>query len=307
MSLRSTVNRLWNIGRIGLRPPAPEPGRAGVAIVLIVRDEAAHIGEWADFHARAGARGFVVYDNGCSDATMPILRERLGARLTAILWRQALSDGRLGREIHNQALAYAHAASNFGGAYRWMTFIDADEFLVPKGARDLDAALAHLGETPNVSLPWHMFGHSGHKSPPGDGVLRNYLMRAADPMSDLRGVRQFKCLVDPCRLTMAGVHSCETDGGSGTANDRGETAPLARRHERGFYSADHLQLNHYYARSEAELAAKVGRGPNLAGKASEYRRKVLRTVANIEKDQVEDRAALEFLARIGQNGPCRAS
>lgn len=297
---RSTFHRLWKIGRIGVVPPQPEPDRQGVAIVLIVRNEAAHIGEWAAFHARAGARGFFVYDNGCTDATLPILREILWPRLAVTPWRQLLSDSRLGREIHNQALAYAHALSNFGGAFRWMAFIDADEFLVPKRARDLDGALAHLGAARNLSLPWHMFGRSGHATPPLGGLLANYLMRAADPMSDTRGVRQFKCLVDPCHVTEVGVHSFATDGAYRTANDRGEEVPLGLRRLPGFYSADHLQLNHYYARSEAELAAKVGRGPNLASKAPEYRRKVLRTVANIEKAQIEDRAALEYLARIEQ-------
>ncbi len=299
--LRSTFSRLWKIGRIGVVPPAPEPGRRGVAIALIVRNEAAHIGEWAEFHARAGARGFFVYDNGCTDATLPSLRAAIGPdRLTVTPWLQLLSDGRLGREIHNQALAYAHALSNFGGAFRWMAFIDADEFLVPKRARDLDGALAHLGGARNLSLPWHMFGRSGHATPPAGGLLRNYLMRAADPMSDTRGVRQFKCLVDPCHVTEVGVHSFATDGVYRTANDRGEEVALERRRLPEFYSADYLQLNHYYSRSEAELAAKVGRGPNLASKAPEYRRKVLRTVANIEKAQVEDRAALEYLARLDQ-------
>jgi hypothetical protein len=298
--LATTLHRLWKIGRIGIAPPAPEPGRRGVAIVLIVRNEAAHIGEWAEFHARAGARAFLVYDNGCTDATLPILRATLGDRLTVTPWRQLFSDARLGREIHNQALAYAHAASNFGGAFRWMAFIDADEFLVPKRARDLDGALAHLGQVRNVSLPWHMFGRSGYATPPAGGLVRNYVLRAADPMSPVRGVRQFKCLVDPCHVTEAGVHSFAVDGVYLTANDRGAEVPLARRSRPEFYSADHLQLNHYYARSEVELAAKVGRGPNLASKAPEYRRKVLRTVANIEREQVEDTAALDYLARLAQ-------
>ncbi len=296
----SSFNRVWKIGRIGIVPPAPAVDRHGLAIVLIVRNEATHIREWAEFHACAGARGFVVYDNGCTDATLPILRAALGERLTVVPWRQLFSDSRLKREIHNQALAYAHAASNFGARYRWMAFIDADEFLVPKAARDYDGALAHLEGVRNVSLPWHMFGRSGHATAPEGGLVKNYLMRAADPMSDTRGVRQFKCLVDPCHLTEAGVHSFAVDGVTDTANDRGEVVPLDRRRLPGFYSADHLQLNHYYARSEAELAAKVGRGPNLASKAPQYRRKVLRTVANIERTQVEDRAALDYLARIGR-------
>jgi hypothetical protein len=297
--LAQVIGRLWKIGRLGIRPPAPEPGRHGLAIVLIVRDEARHVGEWAEFHARAGARAFLVYDDGSADATLPILREVLGDRLTVLPWRQRLRDPRTGLELHNQVLAYAHAASNFGGAFRWMSFIDVDEFLVPKRAASLDAALAHLEACRNVSLPWHMFGHSGHAEPPEGGVVRNYVRRAADPMSDLRGVRAFKVVADPCHLTAVGVHAMETGGADRTCNDRGEEAALGDRDRPGFYSADHLQLNHYYARSEAELAAKIGRGPNLVGKAGAYARKVHRTVANIERDTVEDRAALDYLARIG--------
>jgi hypothetical protein len=193
------------------------------------------------------------------------------------------------------------AASNFGGAYRWMGFIDADEFLIPARTASLNAALAHLGpEVRNVSLPWHMFGRGGHAHRPEGGVLRNYLTRAADPMSGARGVRQFKCLVDPCHLTAVKVHSMEVDGHSDTWNDRGDRVAKAGRVRPEFYSADHLQLNHYYTGSGEELEAKIGRGPNLAGKRSAYQRKVLRTVEHIEAREVEDRVALEYLARIGQ-------
>ncbi len=296
--LSSLMGRVWKLGRIGVRAPEPEPERAGVAIVLIVRNEERHIREWAEFHALAGARGFFVYDDGSTDATVAILSEVLGARLTVVPWRQRLSVPGPGWEIHNQVLAYAHAASNFGGGFRWMTFIDADEFLVPKREATIDAALAHLGDCANVSLPWHMFGHCGHRMPPAGGILHNYLHRAADPMSEARGVRAFKMVVDPCRLTVVRVHAMET-GDDRTCNDRGEVATFREREKPGFYSADHLQLNHYYARSEAELAAKIGRGPNLAGKAPAYERKVRRTLANIEAETVEDRAALDYLARMG--------
>lgn len=298
---------LGKISRIGIVPPRPDPGRAGIAVALIVRDEERHIGEWAAFHHRAGVRHFLIYDNGGRDRTIAILRETLPeAARTIVPWRQLLTDAWLGREIHNQVLAYAHAVSNFGGAFRWMAFIDADEFLVPKRAASIPEALAHLGDAPNLSLPWHMFGRSGHAEPPPGGVLGNYTRRARDPMSEVRGVRAFKVLVDPCRVTAVRVHSMETDGSAATVNDRGEPADDKGRARPGFYSADHLQLNHYYTRSEAELAAKIGRGPNLVAKSPEYERKVRRTVANIEADEVEDRAALDYLARIGWE-PCGPS
>lgn len=288
------------ISKIGIRPPAPAPGRHGIAIAAILRNEAVHAGEWAAFHHRAGVRHFVIHDNGSTDGTEAVLRAALPAdALTIVPWNQVFSDARMGREMHNQVMAYAHAASNFGQDYRWMAFIDVDEFLIPKSADTLDAVLAHLGACANLSLPWHMFGRSGHAERPEGGILPNYTRRAADPMSEVRGIRAFKCLVDPCRLTALRVHSMETDGSALTCNDRGETATERDREKPGFYSADHVQLNHYYTRSEAELAAKIDRGPNLRAKSGDYARKVRRTVANIEADEVEDRAALDFADRIG--------
>ena len=63
----------------------------------------------------------------------------------------------------------------------------------------------------------------------------------------------------------------EIDGIPATLNDRGEAGGDGPRARPGFYSADHLQLNHYYTRSEAELAAKIGRGPNLVGEVAGVR------------------------------------
>jgi hypothetical protein len=288
------------ISKIGIRPPRPADGRHGLAIAAIVRNEAQHIGEWAHFHARAGVRHFIVYDNASTDATLSVLRDVLPApALTVVPWAQVFSDARMGREIHNQVLAYAHAASNFGAGFRWMAFVDVDEFLIPVRDASLPEALAHLPGCRSLSLPWHMFGRSGHMAPPEGGVLRNYLRRAADPMSDLRGIRAFKCIVDPCHLTALRVHSMDVDRSDRSCNDRGEASTAAGREKPGFYSSERIQLNHYYTRSEAELSAKIGRGPNLRAKAGEYERKVRRTVENIEREEVVDQVALDYMARIG--------
>ena len=289
--------RAQSITKIAIDPPAPQPGRSGLALVLIVRNEALHIGEWARFHRVAGVRHFIVYDNGCTDGTITALGF-LGAALTVIPWDQKFRDAASGHEIHNQVLAYAHATRNFGGAYRWMSYLDADEFLVPKGA-GLEEALAGLEGCRNISLPWHMFGRSGHMVAPAGGIARNYLRRNPDPMSGVRGSRNFKMIVDPCHVTAIKVHVVETDGSSDTCNDRGEKFTSKGREGQAFYSADRIQLNHYYTRSDAELRAKIARGPNLTTPDADHLRRVMRKVANIEADEVEDRAALDFLARKG--------
>ena len=290
--------RAHSITKIAIDPPAPQPGRAGLALVLIVRNEVRHIAEWARFHALAGVRHVHAYDNGCTDGTIDALRGVLGAALTVIPWDQKFRDGLSGHEIHNQVLAYAHATRNFGGGYRWMCYLDADEFLVPKG-EGLDAALAGLEGCRNISLPWHMFGRSGHITVPAGGVLRNYTRRNPDPMSGVKGLRNFKMIVDPCHVTALKVHVIETDGSGDTCNDRGARFTTRGREGRGFYAADRIQLNHYYTRSDAELRAKIARGPNLTTPDADHLRRVLRKVASIEADEIEDRSALEFLARRG--------
>ena len=288
-----------SITRIALDPPAPQPGRSGLALVLIVRNEERHIAEWARFHALAGVAHFHVYDNGCSDGTLAALRGALPAGLLTITpWDQRLRDGRRGLEIHNQVLAYAHATRNFGGAYRWMSYLDVDEFLVPRQADDLPDALVHLEGCRNISLPWHMFGRSGHVDAPVGGVIENYLRRHPDPMSTARGLCNFKMIVDPCHVTALKVHTVATDGSTDTCNDRGQAFTARSRTTPGFYSADHIQLNHYYTRSDAELRAKIARGPNLSTPDADHLRRVMRKVAAIEAREVEDRVALDWRQRV---------
>ena len=293
------LRRGQSITKIGFDPPAALPGRQGIAVVLIVRNEAAHIAEWARFHRLAGVAHIYAYDNGCTDGTIAALRAELGDLLTVTPWDQRLRDGLRGTELHNQVLAYAHATRNFGGAYRWMTFLDADEFLVPKTARSLPDALAHLGDARNISLPWHMFGRSGHQTAAAGGVIANYMRRNPDPMSGIKGLRNFKMIVDPTHVTAIKVHEIWTDGTLQTCNDAGMVATGRAREAPGFYSAAHIQLNHYYTRSDAELRAKIARGPNLTTPDADHLRRVLRKVANIEADEVIDRTATEFLERIG--------
>ncbi len=287
------------ITRLRITPAAPAPDRAGVAIVLIVKNEARHIAEWARFHHRAGVVHFIVYDNASTDGTADRLREALPAgALTLVPWAQSRFRTLTNREIHNQVLAYAHAAANFGARFRWLAFIDVDEFLIPVSALSIPEALADLEPQAQVSLPWHMFGRGGHGAAPPGGVLRNYTRRAADPYGFARALK-FKCLVDPARLTEIGVHGFGIDGRGEGVNDAGQFALHKDRDKRGFYSRARLQLNHYYTRSDAELQAKIRTGAIADVQAQKHAQRVMRIVEGIEADTVEDRTAIDYLDRLG--------
>jgi hypothetical protein len=289
------LKRAMNVTRIAITPPAPRPGREGIALVAILRNEARFVGEWAAFHLRAGIRHFYVYDNGSSDGTAEVLRDALPvSALTVIPWDQRFRFGPWSSEIHNQILAYAHATRNFGGGYRWMTWIDADEFLVPVSAETLPEALAPLEGCPLISLPWHMFGRCGHATMPDDGIVPNFLRRHPDPMR--KGLLNFKMIADPCAVTACKVHWMETRDGTDSCNDRGEKATLAQREAPAFLSAERVQLNHYFTRSDADLAEKLARGSNMTA-LSDKTRRTLNKVALIESKDVEDRRAADWWAR----------
>lgn len=290
---------LQTISRFSISSPPADSRRNGVAIVAIVKNEEAYIAEWAGFHLRTGVRMFYIYDNGSTDTTVATLRQSLPAEnLLVIPWNQQIHGTTSGLILHNQVLAYAHAVANFGSDYRWMAFIDVDEFLVPKQASSLPEALTSLENHDNISLPWHMYGTSGHKTKPRGGVLENYVQRHRDPMSTLKGMCNFKCIVDPCRLTSLRVHSMSTNNQWITANDIGKVTEIKHRHNREFYSSENIQLNHYYTRSEEEFLKKREKGHVNIARSRHYYQKLQDMMNHIDHDTIEDRCALDFISRI---------
>ncbi|MBB4347243.1 MULTISPECIES: glycosyltransferase family 92 protein [Rhizobiaceae] len=285
--------------QLTITPPEPDPGRAGVAIVTCVKNEARYIAEWIEFHRAVGVVHFYIYDDGCEDDTIPIAREILGSSaLTVVPWKGRLIDTPTQNLLNSQAIAFAHSILNFGGQYARMAFIDVDEFLLPKIGNTLDEALEGAKGFPNISLPWHMFGTSGHKARPAGSLLRNYTVRGANPLSTKKNASNFKCIVDPCAVSEVSIHHFSTGAfGENTSNDRGEVFSRKGRKGPAFYSSDFIQLNHYYSKSEQDLREKIERGPASPASRQRYEDRVLSAVRNIESETVVDTAMIEFLDR----------
>ncbi|MEM7710145.1 MAG: glycosyltransferase family 92 protein [Pseudomonadota bacterium] len=275
----------------------PHPDRAGLAVVTMVRDEGAHIADWASFHLRAGVRKLIVYDNGSIDGTADILRAAVPPEnLTLMPWAGAYVDDRTDIVLDRQCVAYSHAVMNFGPAFERLAFLDADEFLFPiDGHPDLMTAIGAVGGHAGIAVPWAMFGTNGHGERPDLPVWEAYTRRAAVPEGVLDNI---KSIVDPAEIIAVGVHSCITRSlgrhvavGDGTLLD-----PLAPRRE-GALASRNLQLNHYYTRSSEEFEAKIQRGPGGSADTDRYRRRLRKTWTLIHADTIEDRAILDFIAR----------
>ena len=290
-----------NVGLVDLIPPRPAARRRDLAIVLIVRDAAPRIEEWIEFHLLAGVEHFYVYDNLSMDGTSEVIAPYVARGLaTVIPWHVDVADASSGRWMSQQILAYVHAIQTFGAGWRHMAFIDDDEFLVPTGERDLRAVLADLGHPSNLSLPWHMFGFNGHETAPQGSTFENFTRRAVLSLDER--ILFFKCIVDPVKVTRAGVHDFETtDLGRLTMNTLGQLVDGDARRSRAYLTSEAIQLNHYFTRSRAELQAKIDRGGANQPNFERNRARILRHAEATERETVEDRTAIEFLARAGSH------
>lgn len=125
--------------------------------------------------------------------------------------------------------------------------------------------------------------------------MENYTERYAGKI--FPGARfPFKCIVDPCEVTIARTHNFETArDGAVTANDAGQRVPYRKRSDDGFYSAQNLKLHHYYSRSLSEMKAKVERGRVSSEKAGFDPNRGKAQIDMIAKNPMQDDDALRFV------------
>jgi hypothetical protein len=267
-----------------------------LSAVVIAKNEASYIVEWLEFHRLVGIEHFYLYDNGSTDDTSEILRSYLDSgRVTLIPWASYDLNGRI------QYQAYAHALCNFGPFWRWMAFIDVDEFLFPLESDSLQTVLATYEDLPAVAVHWHMFGPSGHKRRPAGLVIENYTRRAPVPSPAKEGKRlsKWKCIVDPTKVkAVSSPHAFTLEDGREGAYD--EERRWIVKSQRAGSASKTLRLNHYFTKSEEELAVKMAKGSVGAKLKKNARPKTWAAsrAESLETQTITDEAILRFAAQL---------
>jgi hypothetical protein len=269
-----------------------------LAVVAIAKNEARYLREWIEFQRLMGAERIYLYDNGSTDNSAEVLAPYVAdGSVISIPWST------FDAETNPQRAAYAHALCNFGPHFRWMAFIDLDEFLFPATAPDLAAALAGYEDCAGVSVPWFMFGSSGHEIPPPGLVIENYTQRVVfPPPVQLRKLLSWKSIVQPQMVRrISSVHIF--DLGEAQSVDEGKSAlkifastKAAVWQERleSLPKGDLLRLNHYYTRSRSELRQKIERGHFRLQWSDDRRRRV----ELLEQESVLDETILRFVPEL---------
>jgi hypothetical protein len=247
-----------------------------LGLCAIVKDEDPFLEEWICHHALLGVEGFIIYDNGSAYPVRRRLRSFMnGSFLTVV-------------DIHGKAqqmIAYNHCLRTFGSNFRWIGFLDLDEYAVPKRTNDMRVLLQDYEDAAALGLNWQCFGTNGHKARPQGTQLENYVL--ALDREDLR--RHIKSFVWP--RGVGGIwnpHFAAPFQGRRTVNELHE--PI----EGAFspFSAELGQINHYYYRSWQDYYEKFLRGRSDGGTRN------IPQKINPPRGDIPDTSALRFVPAL---------
>ena len=147
-----------------------------VAVGAIMKNEGHYIKEWIDYHLLAGVDHFFIYDNESPDNQKEILQPYIDAGIVTYKFFP---------NKNTQNLAYNDATRRFKFFCRYLTFIDGDEFILPKKCDTIsEIANTIFNDKSNVggfTIHWRTFGSNGHeKADYSKGVLDRFTRRAFD-------------------------------------------------------------------------------------------------------------------------------
>ena len=257
-----------------------------LSIAAIFKDEAPYLAEWLEFHRLVGVEHVYLYDNGSTDSPCTFLEPYIREGFVSVIpWAFPWL-----RYLDYQCIAYAHAIVNFGIHWRWMAFIDIDEFLFPVEGNSLPATLAQYESLPSVAAYWKIYGFNGHESPPLGLTIENYTKPTASGLPVYP-----KSIVDPSKVIgIESPHMFNFAEGRRIVYDEQKRL----RHLEGEHGPSNiLRLNHYVTRSREEFAAKLAKWDQADLKHGDRRR---RQTPLLEEGAFPDDTILRFVPEVKQ-------
>ena len=207
-----------------------------LAVVAIMKNEAPYVKEWLDYHLAAGVEHFYIYDNESPDNLKEVLQPYIDAGIVTYKFYPGT-----GRQIE----AYTDAFKSYRFFCRYMTFIDADEFIFPQSNQSIvevvDEIFADKPNAGGLEINWMMYGSNNLETADySKCVLERFTRRANQIKSNV-----VKTVVNPRVIDyIKSPHFVEYFDGSALISEikLGETRKII--------------INHYRLKSREEFAAK---------------------------------------------------
>ncbi|KHK00204.1 glycosyltransferase family 92 protein [Desulfovibrio sp. TomC] len=214
-----------------------------IGVCAIARDEDRDLEEWIQYHAMIGVERFIIYDNESSNPIRDTLHRYTGNGFVTVIDAPGPFP---------QYESYQHCLDNFGHCFRWMAFIDVDEFIVLKQNKYIHSLLLEYEEFGGLVMNWVMFGSNGFIKRPQGLALEHFVARF--DYGD-RSSQTIKSIVQPRYVEHANLtaHHFTYIDGKYAVNEMkipayGNQSP---------FSGSKIQLNHYRHKSQEDFQKKI--------------------------------------------------
>ena len=223
----------------------------GIAISVIVKDEAPYIEEWVEYYKLIGIDKIYLYDNDSQDK----IRDRIKSDIeSGYIVYQTIHGKVRQNDAYNKALWQARKD------HFYLLVIDADEFLFAKDANaDLMKLVKFRFDTGNdiggVAFNWLIFGSSNHNRKQQGLVTQTFVNRS---YYNFEINKHVKTLVNPYVVAgflnphfpmyISNYHSVNVNGNL-------VEGPFSEPIKDPVF-----RLNHYFTKSKEEFARKRSRG-----------------------------------------------
>lgn len=220
-----------------------------MAVVCIAKNEGPYIKEWVEFYKNQGIDNIILYDNDSTDNMHDELSEYIS---DGFVIYNVLS----GRK--RQYDAYHIAVDKYKNEYKYMAFLDCDEFLYcSKGNlyEKVDELFTKYNDVGGIAVNWLCFGSGGHETKPEGSVLSSYTKRAE---YDFAPNHHVKSICNPrCILGFSNPHNPYYIKGFNNINENGVVigGPMSES-----VVCEQLRINHYFTKSKEEFLNKIKRG-----------------------------------------------
>lgn len=216
-----------------------------LAIASVFQNEAPYMKEWIEYHLLTGVDHFYVYDNESQDDLKEVLQPYID---------KGIVDYKYLPGQRTMMVAYNDAFWRHKFECKYISFLDADEFLYPKNNESVievvDDILSKDEQASGLAIYWQCFGSAGQeKADFSRGVLERFLLRSATNNCT-------KLVVNPRGLDIMenphygyyydGRYSVDEDG---KINFGGIESILPKR----------IAINHYLVKSKEEYFGKTQR------------------------------------------------
>lgn len=162
-----------------------------LSVCALIKNEERYLREWIEYHRMVGVDHFYLYDIGCTDRTVDVLRPYVRDRLvTLVNWPIGKycrdSDPAFVWALSTQVSAYENAAKFRAiKETKWLVCLNVDEFLVPPYVNNLGEILDRYDSCPGIVLPSTFFDASSMNTMPPKNLVIQTTELAAKPAEAL--------------------------------------------------------------------------------------------------------------------------